>query len=265
MILKKLQLSTHQVQIAYIESENSILSERSDLHENTYLIFLHEALGSIGQWRSFPKLLCNQLGLNGFVIERQGHGDSDPMTLPRDVNYLHTSAYHELHEVLLQIIPSGKKVVLVGHSDGGTIALLYASRFPKMVKSIVTMAAHVINEPETRAGIDPAIEAFRIGKLEGLKKFHGEKTESLFYAWANTWRADFFENWNIVNDIQGIECPTLAIQGKSDQYGTNLQLELIEQAVPHAQTKLMDLVKHHPHLEKTNEVVDLIRGFVLGS
>jgi pimeloyl-ACP methyl ester carboxylesterase len=258
MILKKLQLSTHQVQIAYIESEKSNLADRTDLEENTILLFLHEALGSIGQWRNFPKLVCDSLGMNGFVLERRGHGDSDALMGERNNNYLHDYAYDELHEVIQKILPGGKRVILVGHSDGGTIALLYAAKFPKFVSGVVTMAAHVLNEPETCAGIQPAIDAFRAGKLDGLKKFHGEKTESLFFAWANTWLSESFKDWNIVNDIQGIQCPTLAIQGKEDQYGTKLQLDLIQQAIPQAEIAFLDFVKHHPHLEKSAEILSRI-------
>lgn len=261
MILKKLQLSTHQVQIAFIESEKSNLTNRTDFQENTILLFLHEALGSIGQWRNFPKLVCDSLGMNGFVLERRGHGGSDALIGDRNENYLHEYAYDELHEVIQKILPGGKSVILVGHSDGGTIALLYAAKFPKFVSGIVTMAAHVLNESETRAGIQPAIDAFREGKLDGLKKFHSEKTESLFFAWANTWLSDSFKDWNIVNDIQGIQCPTLAIQGKEDQYGTKLQLEFIQKAIPQAEITFLDLVKHHPHLEKSAEILSLVQGW----
>ena len=258
MILKKLQLSTHQIQIAYIELEKSNLKELTYFQENTILLFLHEALGSIGQWRNFPKLLCDCLGINGFILERRGHGNSDPLNDNRDENYLHEYAYLELNEVIQQILPGGKRVILVGHSDGGSIALLYASKFPKLISGVVTMAAHVLNEPETRAGIQPAIDAFRSGKLEGLKKFHGEKTESLFFAWANTWLSESFKSWNIVDDIQEIKCPILAIQGKEDQYGTKLQLDLIKQTIPNAGVFFLDFVKHHPHLEKPGDILKLI-------
>lgn len=258
MIFKKLQLSTHQVQIAYIESEKSNFADRTDFEENTILLFLDEALGSIAQWRNFPKLVCDSLGMNGFLLERRGHGGSDALVGDSNENYLHDYAYYELHEVIQKILPGGKRLILVGHSDGGSIALLYAAKFPKFISGIVTMAAHVVNEPETRAGIQPAIDAFLAGKLEGLKKFHDEKTESLFFAWAHTWLSESFRKWNIVNDIQGITCPLLAIQGKEDQYGSKLQLDLILKAIPQAEIAFLDFVKHHPHLEKTAEILGRI-------
>lgn len=263
MISKKIALSTHRVHVAFIEAIRG--SQPTDFQQNTMVFFLHEALGSIPQWRSFPKMLCDSLGMDGCVIERRGHGESDPLIGDRTVNYLHQSAYNELHELIQLLLPAGKKALLVGHSDGGTIALLYAAKFPKQIAGVVTMAAHVLNEEVTRNGIYPAIEAYQAGKLDGLKKYHGSKTETLFYAWADTWLSEAFKAWNIVSDIQGIQAPTLVIQGDEDQYGTEEQLKLIQQAVPTAQLKMMKGVKHHPHLEKTEEVVEMIRVFFVRS
>lgn len=259
MISKKIALSTHRVHVAFIEAIRG--SQPTDFQQNTMVFFLHEALGSIPQWRSFPKMLCDSLGMDGCVIERRGHGESDPLIGDRTVNYLHQSAYNELHELIQLLLPAGKKALLVGHSDGGTIALLYAAKFPKQIAGVVTMAAHVVNEEVTRRGIHPAIEAYNAGKLDGLKKYHGSKTETLFYAWADTWLHSDFRDWNIVEDVRGIQAPTLAIQGDEDQYGTEKQLKLIQQAIPTAQLEMMVGVKHHPHLEKTDEVVEMIRGF----
>ena len=255
MITKRIQLSSHQVNIAFIEPKKK-------QQENTYLLFLHEALGSIGQWRNFPQLLCDQLGMAGFIYERQGHGSSDPLPGERDNRYLHNYAYDELPQVIQQLIPAGRKVILVGHSDGGSIALLYAAKFPKQVTGIVTMAAHILSEPETLKGIHPAIEAYQQGKLEGLKKYHGDKTETLFYAWANTWLSEGFKNWNIASDIQGISCPALIIQGKEDQYGTPLQVEMIVGSMKGGEGVILENCKHHPHLEQTEEVVELISDWV---
>lgn len=263
MISKKIALSTHRVHVAFIEAIRG--SQPADFQQNTMVFFLHEALGSIPQWRSFPKMLCDSLGMDGCVIERRGHGESDELVGERKATYLHEAAYEELHELIQLLLPAGKKALLVGHSDGGTIALLYAAKFPKQIAGVVTMAAHVVNEEVTRNGIYPAIEAYRAGKLDGLKKYHGSKTETLFYAWAHTWLHSDFKDWNIVEDVRGIQAPTLAIQGDEDQYGTEDQLKLIQQAVPTAHVEMLEGVKHHPHLEKTNEVVEMIRGFLVKS
>ena len=231
--------------------------------DDVVLVFLHEALGSIGQWRSFPEQLCNELGLDGFIYERQGHGGSSKLNGERDHRYLHEYALNELPKIVERVFPLDKKLILIGHSDGGTIALLYAAEFPKRVHAIVTMAAHVINEEETRQGIYPAIEAFESGKLDGLKKYHGEKTVELFYAWANTWLSKEFVHWDITKELSGLDKPILAIQGKDDQYGTVKQLDLIgSSAKGVVKSVYQPLCGHHPHLEKTSETISEISKFL---
>jgi pimeloyl-ACP methyl ester carboxylesterase len=228
------------------------------------LVFLHEALGSHGQWKAFPELLCKKLQLDGFVYERQGHGNSSPFSSERTASYLHEYAWDELNELITTAFSSDKKIILIGHSDGGTIALLYAAKFPKNVLACITMAAHVINEPETIAGIQPAIDAYEAGKLDGLKKYHGDKTEALFYAWARTWKSNEFEQWNICKDIQSISCPVLALQGSTDQYGTEKQLDLIKQNVSgKVKTVMLPNCGHHPHLEVPEQVLSEIQQFFI--
>lgn len=218
----------------------------------TLLVFLHEALGSIGQWKNFPKLLCESLGVRGLVYERQGHGQSSGLNEERTASYLHDYALIEL-PAFLKSLKIDQPIVLVGHSDGGSIALLYAHKFPTNVKAVITMAAHVINEPETIAGISPAIEAWNAGKLNGLRKYHGENTENIFWAWANIWRDESFKSWNITNEI-GSDAPHFCIQGKDDQYGTKRQLDLLEKHV-HGTMEMIDKCGHHPHLERQNYVL----------
>ena len=233
--------------------------------DSIVLLFLHEALGSIGQWKNFPQDLCNELGLTGIVYERQGHGESSPFTVPRDHMYLHNYALQEL-PVFIENRLKGKKIILVGHSDGGTIALLHAHSYPSNIHGIITMAAHVINEPETVVGISPAVEAYKAGKLDGLKKYHGEKTETLFYAWADTWKSKEFANWNICNEIGSSHIPGLFIQGAEDQYGTVEQLNLIQEKFTNTgKTVMIDDCGHHPHLEKSAEVISLIANWISDS
>ncbi|MES2799899.1 MAG: alpha/beta hydrolase [Bacteroidota bacterium] len=231
--------------------------------DDCILVFLHEALGSIPQWRGFPAELCKKMSMNGIVYERQGHGKSDALSGIRPPSYLHDYAYIELAQLLEILLPPQLKIILVGHSDGGTIALLYASKFPKRVKAVITMAAHVIYEQETVAGIEPAIVAFEAGKLAKLSSFHGEKTRDLFYAWAHTWKNENFKNWTICNEIRSFSGPSLILQGKNDQYGTELQLQLIkENAAGDCTTLLLDACGHHPHLEQKEEVINLIYNWL---
>lgn len=240
-----------------------IIPVPSTERDNLVVVFLHEALGSIPQWRNFPTSLCKSIGLNGIAYERQGHGESSPLSAQRDKNYLHNYALIELPRFIEEILSPEKKIILVGHSDGGSIALLYASAFPKRVAGIITMAAHVLNEPETIAGIGPAIDAFRQGKLDKLKNFHGDKTEDLFFAWSNTWTSDDFQDWNIADDIKRIQVPTLILQGQMDQYGTERQLELMKNVLQnHCITVIFPGLGHHPHLEAMDSVVERISNFI---
>lgn len=232
------------------------------------LVFIHEALGSIGQWKNFPQELCNALGAQGIVYERQGHGESSPFSETRDVDYLYRYALDELPEFLNATLSKefgnriNQQVFLVGHSDGGTIALLYAHKYPEHIQGLITMAAHVINEPETIAGIAPAVEAYEQGKLNGLKKYHGEKTEALFYAWANIWRNERFKDWNILQEIASPSLKGLFLQGEDDQYGTAQQLALMKNHFKgESTTILMPNCGHHPHLEQTSSTIEHIVSF----
>lgn len=245
---KRIQLKTHAINVKWIACGESV---------DTVVIFLHEALGSIVQWKTFPEELCRELGLPGLVIERQGHGKSDPLATPRDARYLHDYMF-ELKDILDEALPVGTKMLLIGHSDGGTIGLLFAKFFPKNITRLVTMAAHTFVEPETIAGIAPAVAAFEQGKLDGLYRIHGDKTTELFYAWADTWRAPFFRSWDIREEITGITIPVLALQGSDDQYGTEEQLRSITAAGSQVETTLIKNCGHHPHIEKKEDVIRII-------
>lgn len=226
------------------------------------LLFLHEALGGIGQWKQFPEMLCERLNLPGIVYERQGHGQSSALSETRKADYLHSYALKELPE-FLEAIAENRPLILIGHSDGGTIALLFASKYRERIAGIVTMAAHVINEPETIAGIAPAIAAYRLGKLDGLQKYHGDKTDALFYAWADIWRSTAFIHWDITSEISESLVPGLFMQGADDQYGTSKQLHLIDANYAGASSSiLLTNCGHHPHLEQTEKVLQSIEEFV---
>ena len=224
------------------------------------VLFLHEAIGSIAQWQDFPTNLCNALQLPGIVIEFPGYGFSDSEEKVRNAKYLHEFALEYL-PAFIKDIQLKNPILIVGHSDGGTNALLYSSKHPSNVKGIVTMAAHYINEKETKAGIQPAIDAWNEGKLKGLEFFHGEKTERLFFAWANTWLQPDFEEWDISDDIKGNEIPALIIQGSNDQYGTDQQVNGIVDLLVKAEAFFITNCGHAPHIEKEEEVINVVKEF----
>lgn len=251
---KVIRIQSKEINIQWIH--HTLISESKPI-----LVFLHEALGSIIQWKSFPQDLCQSVNLPGIVIERSGHGKSSSLAGERDRNYLHRYA-DETIDVLLEVLNPHQKIILVGHSDGGSIALLLGSKKLKNLQAIVTMAAHTFVEPETLAGIHPAIEAFKSGKLNGLYKIHEDKTEALFYAWANTWLSPDFKSWDIRNEIQDFKQPVLAIQGINDQYGTEEQVNSIVDGHSNRTRKMIPACGHHPHLEKTKEMVELISEWI---
>ena len=227
------------------------------------LIFLHEALGSIIQWKAFPSELCHSFNLPGIVIERTGHGKSSALVGERDIHYLHHYA-DETAAVLREILNPNQKIILVGHSDGGSIALILAARNRRNLQAVITMAAHTFVEDETLTGIHPAIEAFEAGKLDGLYKIHGDKTKTLFYAWATTWLTPTFKSWDIREEIKSISIPILAIQGKEDQYGTEEQVNSIVLNKENRKGAIIPACGHHPHLEKKETVIREIENWLKG-
>ena len=226
-----------------------------------HLVFLHEGLVCVEMWKDFPLLLCRETGCPGVVYDRLGYGRSSPLTGPRTIRYMHDYALGELPEVISQIIP-GRDYFLIGHSDGGSIALIHASERPAHLRGIITEAAHVFVEKETRDGIRVAVDAYRAGKLSGLSRYHGEKTEGIFTAWSETWLSDWFADWNIEYVLPSIECPVLVFQGIEDQYGTAAQVESIASKAVRAQKAMVEACGHAPHQERTDVVLLLMREFL---
>jgi pimeloyl-ACP methyl ester carboxylesterase len=225
------------------------------------LVFLHEALGSLAQWREFPGRLAEACNLPAMAYERLGHGHADPLPAPRDARYLH----HEASAVLPRVLDATgvKRAVLVGHSDGGSIALLAAAAFPRRVAGLVTMAAHVFVEPVTVAGIRAAVENYRSTDLpRRLARHHGDKTDALFRAWSDTWLSAEFQAWNIEDCLPRIRCPLLVIQGADDHYGSAAQVETIARgAGGPVEVLMIPGCGHSPHLQAPTAVMDAITRF----
>jgi pimeloyl-ACP methyl ester carboxylesterase len=229
--------------------------------QKPHLVFLHEGLGCTAMWRNFPRLLCEITGCPGLVYDRPGFGRSSPYAVPRTINYLHRDALTWLPAVIAKLLPDAP-YFLVGHSDGGSIALIHASERPALLQGIITEAAHVFVEEETLAGIRVAAEAFAAGRLQGLFTYHGEKTEAVFRAWSDTWLSGFFRHWNIEYLLPSIECPILAVQGAEDQYGTVAQVDAIATKAPDTQKAMVAACGHVPHKERTDVVLKLMADFL---
>lgn len=232
-------------------------------NDKPYLIFLHEGLGCIEMWRDFPQKLCTQTGCPGVLYDRTGYGKSSPEREPRALNYIHDYALKELPEVIESLI-SNSSYILVGHSDGASIALINGSKRDPLLKGIVTEAAHVFVEEETICGIQIADKAYDDDGPKGLSKYHGEKTHQMFKAWSETWLSHWFRDWNIESLLPEITCPVLAIQGLYDKYGTKKQLDtIVSQVSGPARKCMIPDCGHTPHLEQPQLVLNIISEFIL--
>lgn len=213
------------------------------------LVFLHEALGCIELWRDFPQALATATGCDALLYDRRGSGKSDPLTEKRAQDYLHQEAFITLPEVLEKT--GVKNPILIGHSDGGTIALLYAAKFPENVRGVITETAHVFVEDVTLRGIRKVLKTYQTGDLkQRLEKYHGENTEAIFRAWHETWLNPNFRSWNVEKFLPHITCPVLVIQGAEDEYGTPAQVDAITSQVSGlAKPLLIPHCGHTPHRE----------------
>ncbi|MFH2057890.1 MAG: alpha/beta hydrolase [Pseudomonadota bacterium] len=227
-----------------------------------FLVFLHEGLGCSAMWKTFARTLCKNTQCPGLMYDRLGYGQSSPLTQTRTIDYMNTYALDELPLLLEATIP-GRPFILIGHSDGGTISLIFAAKKPPLLKAIITEAAHVCVEPETLEGIKTANDAFDNGKLKGLYKYHGKKTQTIFKAWSDTWLSPWFKSWNIETILPFIETPLLVIQGKDDQYGSQKQVDSI--CVNSSGSALPCLINncgHSPHSEQTEQVTKIMSEFI---
>jgi pimeloyl-ACP methyl ester carboxylesterase len=226
------------------------------------LVFLHDSLGCITTWRTVPEVFGHALNCDVLLYDRQGYGRSDPFgPEPRDAGYLHLEA-DVLHAVLTAA--GIEQAVLFGHSDGGTIALLAAARHPDRVAAVVTEGAHVLVEEVTLNGIRATERMFHTTDLrERLVRHHGERTDALFQAWADTWQAPFFRGWDITSELAGINCPVLVLQGVDDQFGTEAQVQAIAASTgANVRTYMVPGAGHSPHKDAPGITLDLVLQFV---
>ncbi|MBX2877216.1 MAG: alpha/beta hydrolase, partial [Saprospiraceae bacterium] len=232
--------------------------------ESPTLIFLHEALGSVALWKGYPALLCEAMQCNGIVYDRMGHGLSDPFNQERDNDYLEVEALLYLRQLITAF--GLKKPILVGHSDGGTIALLYAAHYSAQLSGIITEAAHIYVEDTGAGGMQRAIHQFEHTVFkEKLAKYHGEKTEALFYAWAHTWTSAAFSSWNIEQQLAQIHCPALILQGTQDEYASPQHMwDIAEGIGDNALGILIENCGHIPHLQAREKTLALSKDFIKG-
>lgn len=230
------------------------------------LVFLHEGLGSVSMWRDFPDQLCRAVNARGLVFSRRGYGRSTP---PRKderwhPGYMHDEASIALPAVLnaLGIDTLADPVCLIGHSDGGSIALLFASLFPDRVSKVVAIAPHIVVEEVSIRSIERARAAFLEGNLkQGLARHH-DAPEATFLRWNTIWLAPEFRNWSIEREVRAITCPVLAVQSIDDPYGTLEQIRGIARLAPQTQIVELPPCGHSPHRDQPQALLAALSPFL---
>jgi pimeloyl-ACP methyl ester carboxylesterase len=226
------------------------------------LIFLHEGLGCIELWRDFPQRLCHMTGCQGIVYDRKGYGTTGPCFNKWPIDYLVQEATVYLPQIFSAC--NIEKAFLIGHSDGGSIALIAAATMGSKIMGIATESAHVFVEDITLAGIKSAVESYHEENLkEKLFKYHGTCTDAVFYRWSNTWLDPEFSHWNIEEFLPNISCPSLILQGENDEYATRDQLESIRTQISGpVVAELLPNCAHTPHFQDKERVIEIMCHFI---
>ena len=253
----------------FIRAASHTLRVRTLLHQDNEaansrpsLVFLHEGLGCIEIWQDFPLILSRATGCNTLIYDRWGHGKSDPLDVKRTLRYLHDEALASLPDVLMH--SQVDECILIGHSDGGSIALLFAAEHPQIARGVITEAAHVFVEDISLKGIQEAVKIYNTTDFaHKLARYHGGKAEQIFRAWAETWLSAEFKTWNIEDCLPKITCPVLVIQGADDQYGSAAQVEAIAgQVNGPVKSLLIPRCAHIPHKEAKDKVAGEMIRFI---
>lgn len=221
---------------------------------------LHEGLGSVSHWKGFPRLLSEATGAGVFLYSRYGHGTSDALTEPRSVSYMH----HEAQIVLPEILRKAgiERPLLLGQSDGASIAILYAGIFPDSPAGLILEAPHVFVEDITVSSIAQTRVLYQETNLpQRLGRYHAN-VDPLFWGWNDIWLDPNFRSWNIESYLDLVHCPVLILQGAQDEYGTVKQIEAIQRRIPSASAILLDDCKHAPHRDRCEATILSICQFI---
>jgi pimeloyl-ACP methyl ester carboxylesterase len=256
-------MATAFVDIAWGERRVSIEHQwLSGPQDSALMVFLHEGLGSVSMWRDFPAQLCTALGCRGLVYSRPGYGQSSPRP-PQErwaPDFMHRQA-HEVLPALLHALEVRGPIWLMGHSDGGSIALLHAAQASTNLAGLVVMAPHILVEEVSLRSIEQARQAYLQGGLRKKLARHHADPDSAFWGWNEIWLDPAFAPWSIEDELSRIAVPMLAIQGLNDEYGTLEQIRGIARRAP--QTELLELPDcgHSPHRDQPQALIAGISRF----
>ncbi|MCC7217051.1 MAG: alpha/beta hydrolase [Burkholderiales bacterium] len=233
------------------------------------VVFLHEGLGSLAMWKDYPGALCAAAGVRGLVFSREGYGRSTPRPSGErwPVDFMHRQA-HTVLPALFAHLGIRAWPWLIGHSDGGSIALLYAAAYPDRVAGVIAVAPHLFVEDVSVRSIDAARAAYEATDLRArLARYHADP-DSAFWGWNDIWLDPAFRDWNIEAALPAIRCPVLAVQGEDDEYGTMAQVEGVARLVPQARLVKLPACGHSPHRDQpaalTAAVVAFLRQHGIG-
>jgi len=224
------------------------------------IVMLHEGLGSVAHWKDFPLQLAEATGASVFVYSRYGHGSSDALREARPVSYMH----HEAQVVLPEILQKAhiERPLLLGHSDGASIAILYAGMFPDSPAGVILEAPHVFVEDVAVSSIAQARALYNESDLpQRLGRYHAN-VDSTFWGWNNIWLDPGFRTWNIESFLDLVRCPVLVLQGAQDEYGTARQIEAIRSRIPLASAMILENCKHAPHRDQCEKTLSAISQFL---
>ena len=246
--MPRITAAGHSLEYAWIEGSGPTL------------VFLHEGLGSIRQWRDFPEKVAQATGGRALLYDRYGYGKSDVLKEDRvGMDFMHREALVFLPEILFKL--KIQNPILIGHSDGASIALIHAGTY--LVRGVVVMAPHVFVEEPGLQSIKNINDTFETtGLSERLGKYH-RNARKTFHLWADAWLDPAFRGWSIEEYLPRIKCPVLAIQGEGDEYGSMAQLDAIKRQAggPCELLKLPDC-GHSPHKDQPEKVLEVVVGFV---
>ena len=222
------------------------------------IVMLHEGLGSITQWRDLPEVLAQRSGLEVFAYDRGGYGRSDPMPVTYSDGFMEREATEVLPAVLHQL--GIRDPILIGHSDGASIALIAAGTGAVAPLGVAAIAPHTFIEDICIDGIR-AINTHSDRVIDGLARHH-DHPRLAFERWRDVWLTPRFRDWDIRHLLADIACPTLVLQGEGDQYGTELQVNAITEAVPNATGHLLADCGHVAHRDQPDRIADHLVAFV---
>jgi len=224
------------------------------------IVMLHEGLGSVAHWKDFPERVAAETGAAVLVYSRYGHGNSETLREPRSVSYMH----HEAEVVLPSLLQQAaiERPVLLGQSDGASIALIYAGKFPDSPAALILEAPHVFVEDLSVKSIAQAKIAYETTDLpRKLGRYH-QDVDSTFWGWNRIWLDPRFRSWNIESYLNAIRCPVLVIQGEDDEYGTTKQIAAIQAKLPSTEVLMLPKCKHAPHRDQPEATLARIKQFV---